>query len=218
MFCNFGHKKQISSFHILKNKKLFNTTFQTLQADIPDSTINPTTSRQWMWKKLLVCCCQYKGGKYMKFGKDDRSTPSHFFFFLPFWMMVWDLENLPWIAVMCKGVFPSLLCKRKKKKKKHLLMSSKSNPSGLTSTPAFKFCLCNSERWMLAVKSQHDTKNSTKEVLLITPSAPSDNSMMPFHPQLCFYDNRSQGDDDRTTSLCPTLPPPKSKITQCFFT
>lgn len=77
-------------------------------------------------------------------------------------------------------------------------MSSRSNSSDLTSTPSFKFCLCNSERWMLAVKSQHDTENATKEGLLITPSALSDSSMMPFHSQLCLYDNRSQGDDDRT--------------------
>lgn len=146
----------------------------------------------------------------------DLLLPTFFFFYHSEWWF--EILKIYRGLLSCAKVFSHLYSVKEKKKKKHLLMSSKSNPSGLTSTPAFKFCLCNSERWMLAVKSQHDTKNSTKEVLLITPSAPSDNSMMPFHPQLCFYDNRSQGDDDRTTSLCPTLPPPKSKITQCFFT
>lgn len=62
-------------------------------------------------KRIQHVVTNTRGWKYPKWKAYDKNTPSPF---LPFWMMVWDLENLPWIAVMCKGVFPSLLWKRKK--------------------------------------------------------------------------------------------------------
>lgn len=79
--------------------------------------------------------------------------------------MVWDLENLPWIAVMCKGVFPSLLWKRKK------------CPCLLTASNSHKI----SARQILAVTSQHDMASFSKELLLITLLPVSDNSVLPTH-------------------------------------
>lgn len=42
-------------------------------------------------------------------------------YFLPLWIMVCDLENLPWRAVICSGVFPSLLWNKHTRDLKFLL-------------------------------------------------------------------------------------------------
>lgn len=33
----------------------------------------------------------------------------------PFWMRIWERVKRPWMAAMCKGLFPSLLCRKDKR-------------------------------------------------------------------------------------------------------
>lgn len=68
-------------------------------------SISPPNGKQERWSEL-------------KYHKEERKICTNTFAqinqmvesFLPFWMRIWERVKRPWMAAMCRGLFPSLLC------------------------------------------------------------------------------------------------------------